>query len=146
MKIIEKQKNENKLLKRTDLFLIIGHEGKPTPTQDEVIKAIAEKYKAPENKIEIIYIFSEKGKAQSKVKAKIWKEKIIERKKKEEKSTEQAPEQQEKAEDKKENQEQKTQENKEETVTEVSKDSEEKPKEEVEKEDKKNETQTNEKE
>ncbi len=85
MKIIEKQKNENKLLKRTDLFLIIGHEGKPTPTQDEVIKAIAEKYKAPENKIEIIYIFSEKGKAQSKVKAKIWKEKIIERKEKEKK-------------------------------------------------------------
>jgi len=85
MKIIEKQKNENKLLKRTDLFLIIDHEGKPTPRQDEVIKAIAEKYKAPENKIEIIYIFSEKGKAQSKVKAKIWKEKIIERKEKEKK-------------------------------------------------------------
>lgn len=145
MKIIEKQKNENKLLKRTDLFLIIDHEGKSTPRQDEVIKAIAEKYKAPENKIEIIYIFSEKGKAQSKVKAKIWKEKIIERKKKEEKS-EQVPEQQEKAEDKKEDQEQKIQENKKETVTEVTKDNEEKPKEEVEKEDKKNETQTNEKE
>jgi len=103
MKITEKEKNINKFLKRTDLFLIIDHQGKPTPKQDDIIKEIADKYNAPENKIEIIYIFSEKGKAESKVKAKIWKEKIIERKKKEkkpekpvevpkeEKSTEEAP-------------------------------------------------------
>lgn len=92
LQIKEIEKNQNKFLKRTDLFLIIDHKGKSTPSEEDIVKEIAKKYKADEKKIEINYIFSEIGKASSRIKAKIWKDKIIERKKKEEPSTPKEPE------------------------------------------------------
>lgn len=75
---------DNKFLKRKDLLLLVDHVGQSTPKKIELEEKIAEKFKVEKDKVEIIYIFSEKGKAASKVKAKIWEKPI----KKEEKKTE----------------------------------------------------------
>jgi len=87
MKIDVVEKNENPLLKRTDLILTVDHTGQATPKKDELIKEISEKFSSVPENVEIIYIYTESGLAKSKVKAKIWKEKPPEKKvkKKEEK-------------------------------------------------------------
>ncbi len=77
------QEYDNKLLKRKDLLLSIDHTGQPTPKKAELEEKIAEKFKVEKDKVEIIYIFSEKGKAASKVKVKIWEKPIKKEEKKE---------------------------------------------------------------
>ena len=85
MKIQIIEQKENPFLKRTDLMFFIEHTGQATPKKEEVEKLIAEEFKSVPEKIEIVYIFTETGRAKSKVKARIWKEKIVEKPKKEEK-------------------------------------------------------------
>ena len=81
MKIDVMEKRNNPFMKRIDLMLSIDHTGKPTPRKDELVKTIAEKFKSVPEKVEIVYIFTETGKARSKAKARIWKEKVPEKKK-----------------------------------------------------------------
>lgn len=85
LKIDVIEEKENPFLKRKDLMLTIEHKGLSTPKKDELEKQIAEKYKTDPQKVEIIYIFSQSGIATSKIKARIWEEKIIEKPKKKEK-------------------------------------------------------------
>lgn len=83
------QEHDNKLLKRKDLLLIVDHVGQPTPKKSELEEKIAEQFKVERDKVEIIYIFSEKGRAASKVKAKIWDKPVKKEEKKEEKAEKQ---------------------------------------------------------
>ena len=80
MKIDIIEKRENPFLKRTDLLLSIDHKGQATPKRDDLEKDIANQFKSVPEKVEIIYIFSEAGLTRSKVKARVWKEKIVEKK------------------------------------------------------------------
>lgn len=83
---------ENPFLKRKELMLLINHSGQSTPKKIELEDKIAEKFKADKEKIEIIYIFSDAGIARSRVKARIWEEKIIKKEKVEEKPKEEEKE------------------------------------------------------
>ncbi|NCO97391.1 MAG: hypothetical protein GW865_04915, partial [Candidatus Aenigmarchaeota archaeon] len=76
VKILEEK--ENPILKRKDLLLMLDHKGEPTPKTSDIAKLIADKFKGDQKKTEIIYMFSQKGISQTKVKAYVWKEKIIE--------------------------------------------------------------------
>jgi len=71
VKIVEKK--ENPFLERTDLKLLVKHSNQPTPTRKEIIKQISGKLKADASKVVIDYIFTETGKSESKVKAKVYK-------------------------------------------------------------------------
>jgi len=82
MKMDVVEKKENPFLKRIDLMLSIDHTRKATPKRDELEKMIADKFKSVPEKVEIVYIFSEAGLAKSKVKARVWKEKIVVKKEK----------------------------------------------------------------
>ncbi len=73
IKVLTEKKNP--ILKRTDLMLMVDHTAQPTPKTDDIIKKIAEKFKTSPEKVEVVYIFSQKGIARSRVKARIWKEK-----------------------------------------------------------------------
>lgn len=72
MKIDILHEYDNKLLDRKDLVLLVDHTNQPTPKKSELEEKIAEKFNVEKDRIEIIYIFSEKGKGASKVKVKIW--------------------------------------------------------------------------
>ena len=80
--IKEVEKKNNPFLKRTDLVLSLIHKGMATPSRNEVIQKIAEKYGSKPEHIEISYIFTQTGLTESIVKARIWKEKIIKREEK----------------------------------------------------------------
>jgi ribosomal protein S24E len=84
MKLDVVEKKENPFLKRTDLILTVDHKGQATPKAEDLEKSIAEQFKSVPEKVEIVYIFSEVGLAKAKVKARVWKEKTIEKKKKKE--------------------------------------------------------------
>jgi len=83
MKLDVVEKKENPFLKRTDLILTVDHKGQATPKTEDLEKSIAEQFKSVPEKVEIVYIFSEAGLAKAKIKARVWKEKIIGKKKKE---------------------------------------------------------------
>jgi len=85
MKIDVIDKKENPFLKRADLILTVDHAGKATPKKDELAKMIADKLKSVPEKVEIVYIFTESGLSKSKVKARVWKEKVPVKKVKKEK-------------------------------------------------------------
>jgi len=104
MKIDIIEKRENPFLKRTDLMLMVDHKGQATPKREDLDKEIAKQFKSVPEKVEIVYIFSEAGLTKSKVKARIWKEKIVEKKKRKtkEKKPEEEPKKEEKVEEKKE--------------------------------------------
>lgn len=80
------EEKENPFLKRKDLMLLVDHTGSATPKIDDLTNRLAEKFNAEPEKIEIVFIFSQKGVAKSKVKAKIWKEKVVKREKPKEKA------------------------------------------------------------
>jgi len=95
MKIEIIEEKDNPFLKRKDLMIMIDHAGQPTPKKDDLVKFLAEKYKVENEKVEIVYIFSETGVARSKAKARIWKEKPKVKKKEEKPSEEVKPEEKE---------------------------------------------------
>ncbi|MEM5793344.1 MAG: hypothetical protein QXY45_03245 [Candidatus Aenigmatarchaeota archaeon] len=76
---------ENKPLKRRDIYIIIDHPREPTPKKDDLIKLIAEKFNGNPENIEL-WIFTEKGRARTKVKSYIWKEKKVKKEKEEKKN------------------------------------------------------------
>lgn len=93
MKINVLEERENPFLKRKDMMLVVDHTGTATPKIDNLRTKLAEQFKADAKKIEIVYILSQRGEAKSKVKAKIWKDKIVvQEEKKEEKREPQAEE------------------------------------------------------
>jgi ribosomal protein S24E len=81
------EEQDNTILKRRDLMLVLEHKGEPTPKKESVRELVAKEFKGDPKKTEIIYMFTEGGRAATKVKAFIWKDKIVE-KPKEEKKTE----------------------------------------------------------
>lgn len=83
MKLLEER--ENPILKKKDVMLELDHKGLPTPKKTEVESKIAEHFKTDVDKVEVVFIFSEFGQTKSKVKARVWKEKVV---KKEEKKKE----------------------------------------------------------
>jgi len=90
VKVLEEK--ENKVLKRKDLLLMLDHKGEATPSESKATEIIKDKFKADPKKTEIVYMFSEKGKPATKVKAFVWDKKIVEKKeeKKEEKPKEES--------------------------------------------------------
>ncbi len=86
IKILDEKKNP--ILKRIDLMLAIDHNGQSTPKTNEIVKKMVEKFKSSPEKIEIVYTFSQKGNAKSKVKARIWEDKAPEKKGKKRKKVE----------------------------------------------------------
>ena len=58
---IEIIKNEETLLNMKKMIVKILHQGKPTPTKNEVKKFIAEKFKLKEELIDIVYLITKKG-------------------------------------------------------------------------------------
>ena len=78
MDVIEKK--DNPFLKRTDLMLMVDHKGQATPKREDLEKDIAKQFKSVPEKVEIVYIFSGVGLTKSKVKARVWKEKVVEKK------------------------------------------------------------------
>jgi ribosomal protein S24E len=82
MNILEDK--ENTFFKRRELKVEIPHEGKQTPSKQEVIKEVSEKYSVPPELVSIDYILTKKGTNVALAKIKIYKEK------KEEKSETQA--------------------------------------------------------
>lgn len=81
MKVDIIEKKDNPFLKRTDLMLMIDHMGQATPKREDLEKDIAKQFKSVPEKVEIVYIFSEAGLTKSRVKARVWKERIVEKKK-----------------------------------------------------------------
>ena len=79
VKVLEEK--DNPVLKRKDLLLMLEHSGEATPKRVDMEKLIADKFKGDVKKTEIVYMFSEGGRAATKVKAFIWKEKIVEKQK-----------------------------------------------------------------
>jgi len=88
MKLDVIEKKENPFLKRIDIMLMVDHKGQSTPKREDLEKSIAQEFKSVPEKVEIVYIFSGAGLAKSKIKARVWKEKIVEKKKPKEKKIE----------------------------------------------------------
>lgn len=63
IKIVKEK--ENIFLKLREIEIKVFHEGKPTPKKEDIKKALAEKLNKEEGKIEVKYILSSKGKAES---------------------------------------------------------------------------------
>jgi len=104
MKLDVIEKKDNPFLKRTDLVLMVDHKGQATPNREDLDKEIAKQFKSDPKKVEIVFIFSEKGLTKSKVKARVWKEKTVEKKvrKPKEEKPEEEPKKEEEMEEKKE--------------------------------------------
>jgi ribosomal protein S24E len=68
------EEKDNPALKRKDLMLLVEHAGEATPKTIDVAKKIVDQFKTKLDNVEIVYLFSEKGVASTKVKARIWKE------------------------------------------------------------------------
>ncbi len=81
LKIDVLDERENLFLKRKDLMLLVDHAGSATPKTNDLIVKLSEKFKVDQEKIEIVYILSQKGTAKSKIKAKFWQEKVIKKEK-----------------------------------------------------------------
>jgi len=98
------EKKDNPFLKRTDLMLKVDHKGQATPKREELEKDIAKQFKSVPEKVEIVYIFSEAGLTKSKIKARVWKEKTVEKRirKPKEKKLKEEPKKEEKVEEKEE--------------------------------------------
>ena len=67
-----RKERENKLLKRKEIEVYLDHTGKPTPTRLEILKELAKKLKVKEDLIIVDKIFSETGKACSRVKVLVY--------------------------------------------------------------------------
>jgi small subunit ribosomal protein S24e len=108
MKVISKEKS--KLIDRTEVIVEISHQGKPTPTTNEIRKKIAEEFKAKEELVVIKLIDTKFGEGTSIVSAYIYDnldelkklEKYEEPKKEEEKPTEESKQEEKKEESKEE--------------------------------------------
>lgn len=88
------EEKENKVLKRKDLVLMLDHKGEATPSESKAKGLIKDKFKADPKKTEIVYMFSEKGKAATKVKAFVWDKKIVEKPEEKKEESEEKPKEQ----------------------------------------------------
>jgi len=86
------EEKDNIFFKRKELKLRLKHPNASTPSKQELIKGIAEKYKAEEDCIVVDYIFTKKGLGESEAKVKIYEEKPKLKEKKGEKPIEKAEE------------------------------------------------------
>lgn len=75
MNINSIQEKENPFFKRRDLRFIVEHSGSPTPSKNEVVKELSQRYNVDELQVHINYIFSKKGLGESFVSSKILEEK-----------------------------------------------------------------------
>ena len=74
MKIEIKKKNDNPLMKRTDIKAVVMHEGKATPTRYEIIADLAKNLKAGKDTVVVNKIFGIKGLDRSDIKAAVYKD------------------------------------------------------------------------
>jgi small subunit ribosomal protein S24e len=75
MEIIIQEEKYNPLLKRKELKLLAKHEKEATPSKEMVKKFLKEKFNVDDSQIEIDFILSKVGLAESFIKAKIYDEK-----------------------------------------------------------------------
>ncbi len=73
IKVLEEK--ENKFFNRREFKVLVQHATVATPSKAELIKILAQQYNADENQIQIDYLFSKKGIAESIAKFKILKDK-----------------------------------------------------------------------
>lgn len=71
VKMIEEK--ENPFFERKELKIELKHPGESTPKKQDVIKELASRFKVDEKSVEIDYIFTKKGVAESVAKVKIMK-------------------------------------------------------------------------
>ncbi len=62
----------NPILKRREIKAVISHEGKPTPSKEEIKNFASQFFNADLEKIEICKIFSKRGIGKSDIKIRIW--------------------------------------------------------------------------
>jgi ribosomal protein S24E len=92
LKVLEEKGNP--MLKRKDLMIEVNHSGEATPKVYDMAQEIAKKFNTKLENIEIVYLFTEKGIAKSKVNARIWEKgspKVVKKKEKKEAPAEEAP-------------------------------------------------------
>jgi small subunit ribosomal protein S24e len=75
MEIIIQEEKYNPLLKRKELKLIARHEKEPTPSKEMIKSFLKEKFGVDDSQIEIDFILSKVGLAESFIKAKVYDEK-----------------------------------------------------------------------
>ncbi len=75
MEIMIQEEKYNPLLKRRELKLIAKHEKEATPSKEAIKSFIKEKFGVDDSQIEIDFILSRAGLAESFIKAKIYDEK-----------------------------------------------------------------------
>ncbi|MGC9058842.1 MAG: hypothetical protein ACP5H3_00320 [Candidatus Aenigmatarchaeota archaeon] len=75
MEMIIEEEKYNPFLKRKDLRILVKHEKEATPSKEKIKSFFKEKFNVDDSQIEIIYIVSKIGLAESIVKARIYDEK-----------------------------------------------------------------------
>jgi small subunit ribosomal protein S24e len=75
MEIVIQEEKYNPLLKRKELKLLARHENEATPSKETIKKFLKEKFSVDDSQIEIDFILSKVGLAESFIKAKIYDEK-----------------------------------------------------------------------
>ena len=75
MEIIIQEEKYNPFLKRKELKILIKHEKEATPSKEAIKKFLKEKFNVEDSQIEINYIISKVGLAESIAKARIYDEK-----------------------------------------------------------------------
>jgi len=62
------KEKENPFLKRREVLVRVFHPGSPTPSKERAKEMIASKFSCEKEKIDIVYIFSDTGRASTKIK------------------------------------------------------------------------------
>ena len=75
MEIAVIEEKENLFFKRKDLKVRIRHAGNPTPSKADITKELASKYDVDITRVQIDYVFSQRGLGESFVSCKILQEK-----------------------------------------------------------------------
>ena len=70
MEIISEK--DNKLMGRKEAWLMLEHEGKPTPPRKDILADVAKHFKAKEDCVIVDKIFSEAGRAASRIKVLVY--------------------------------------------------------------------------
>lgn len=70
------QQKENPFLERKEIMLQIIHTNEPTPSRQELMKEIIKMFNTEEEKVQIDYILSKRGKPEAVAKIKIYNKPI----------------------------------------------------------------------
>lgn len=76
------KENYNKVLKRKELVLKLDHSAKATPSKAELQNNVASQYKTEAEKVEVVDIFTETGRATAEARVFVWDDKPLKKNKK----------------------------------------------------------------